>query len=99
MARAFSGNDAHRCPDGVISQQGTARAYPVSDETQNAKSIRLATWNVGSLTGKSREIVDVMQRKINILCLQEVRWTGRVLGRYGMDTSCFIVEVKTNRME
>jgi hypothetical protein len=33
--------------------------------------------NVGSLTSKSREIVEVMQRKmINIMCVQEVRRTG-----------------------
>jgi len=30
------------------------------------------------LTGKSREIVDVMQRrKINVMCIQEVKWTGQ----------------------
>src|SRR6218665_2704841 len=41
------------------------------------KEMRMATWNVGSLTGKAREIVDVMQRrKINILCLQEMKWIG-----------------------
>ena len=75
-ARAFSGNDAHRCPGGVKSEQGTARAYPESDE-KSKDSLRISTWNVGSLTGKSREIVDVMQRrKINAMCIQEVKWTG-----------------------
>ena len=75
-ARAFSGNDAHRCPGGVNSEQGTARAYPGSDD-KSKDSLRISTWNVGSLTGKSREIVDVMQRrKINVMCIQEVKWTG-----------------------
>ena len=33
--------------------------------------------NVGSMTGRSREVADVMKRrKINILCVQETRWRG-----------------------
>lgn len=37
--------------------------------------IRVGTLNIGTLKGKSREIVDMMQRrKVNILCLQEIRW-------------------------
>ena len=71
-ARAYSGDDAHCCPDGVRSEQGTARAYPVSDEHTRIKKIRIASWNVGSLTGRSREIVDVMQRrKIQIMCCDD----------------------------
>ncbi|KAL5138398.1 Craniofacial development protein 2 [Glycine soja] len=32
---------------------------------------------IGTLTGKSMEIVDVMvRRKINFMCLQETKWTG-----------------------
>lgn len=37
----------------------------------------MVTLNIGTLTAKSREIADVMKRtKIDILCLQETRWTG-----------------------
>ena len=74
-ARAFSVNDAHRCPGGARSGQGTARAFHVSDDFV---LVKIATWNVGSLTGKSRELVDVMERrKINIMCIQEIKWTGQ----------------------
>ena len=39
--------------------------------------IRLATWNIGTLTGKTMELVEVMlRRKINIICLQETKWVG-----------------------
>ncbi|PKA55758.1 ataxia telangiectasia mutated family protein [Apostasia shenzhenica] len=39
--------------------------------------IRLGTWNIGSLTGKLMELVDIMiHKKINILCLQETKWVG-----------------------
>ena len=42
-----------------------------------AKKIKLkvATLNVGSRTGKGRDMADLMeQRGVNILCLQETRW-------------------------
>ena len=41
------------------------------------RGIRLATWNIGTLTSKTMELVDVMRRrKINIACLQETKWRG-----------------------
>ena len=40
--------------------------------------IRLATWNIGTLTGKSIELVDTMKRRrVNIACLQETKWKGK----------------------
>jgi exonuclease III len=40
--------------------------------------IRLGSWNVGSLTGKLRELVDTaIMRRVNILCIQETKWTGQ----------------------
>jgi hypothetical protein len=40
--------------------------------------IRLGSWNVGSLTGKLRELVDaVIRRRVNILCVQETKWKGQ----------------------
>ncbi|KAM1178219.1 hypothetical protein ACFX2G_017970 [Malus domestica] len=39
--------------------------------------MRLGTCNIGTLTGKSMEVVEVMvRRKINIMCLQETKWFG-----------------------
>jgi exonuclease III len=36
--------------------------------------VRVGTWNVGSLTGKLREVVDTMIRqRVNILCVQEMK--------------------------
>ncbi len=44
-------------------------------------TIRIATLNNGTLTAKSREIADIMtRRKLDILCLQEMRWTGGKAG-------------------
>ena len=43
---------------------------------------RFASWNVGSPTGKGKELVDEM-RRIDIMEIQETKWGGnsaRVLG-------------------
>jgi len=40
--------------------------------------IRVGSWNVGSLTGKLRELGDVAtRRRVNILCVQETKWKGQ----------------------
>lgn len=40
--------------------------------------IRVGSWNVGSLTGKLRELVDAAsRRRVNILCVQETKWKGQ----------------------
>ena len=66
-------------------------------EKRKGKSVGLTvgTLNVGTMTGKARELVDMMQRrKVDILCVQETRWKGskaRSLGSgfklfyYGVD--------------
>ena len=57
---------------------------------QNAGSeeqLRVATWNIGSMSGRSGEVVEAMAwRRIHICCLQETRWKGegaRWLGQKG----------------
>ncbi len=51
----------------------------MGNKTKNWKKkprIRIGNWNIGSLTGKGRELVDVMQRRnIKILCIQ-TKWKG-----------------------
>ena len=40
-------------------------------------NVRLASWNIGSLTGKSIELVKILlKRRISIACIQETRWVG-----------------------
>ncbi|KAG5600776.1 hypothetical protein H5410_032146 [Solanum commersonii] len=39
--------------------------------------LRVGSWNIGLLTGKSIELVKILKkRKINIACVQETRWIG-----------------------
>lgn len=41
------------------------------------KGLRVGTLNVGSLTGKWKELVDLIERRrIGVLCIQETRWKG-----------------------
>ncbi|KAK3508871.1 hypothetical protein QTP70_011009 [Hemibagrus guttatus] len=48
-------------------------------EKRKGKSVglRIGTLNVGTMTGKGRELADMMERrKVDILCVQEIRWKG-----------------------
>ena len=39
--------------------------------------IRVGTLNIGTMTGRERELADLMeQRNVDILCLQETKWKG-----------------------
>ncbi|XP_037792148.1 uncharacterized protein LOC119587490 [Penaeus monodon] len=39
--------------------------------------LKIGTLNVGSMTARSHELVDLMERrKIRIMCLQETKWKG-----------------------
>ena len=52
--------------------------------------IRTGSWNIGSLTGKSRELVDAaIMMPVNILCIQETKWKGRRQRRLRILASSF----------
>ncbi|XP_063540093.1 craniofacial development protein 2-like [Cydia strobilella] len=69
----------------LSNANGNAKAYPVSDGRHCANKLRIATWNIGSLTGRSQELAETLQRRnINICCIQELKWKGcksRDIGR------------------
>ncbi|XP_063592165.1 craniofacial development protein 2-like [Penaeus indicus] len=76
-ARASPVCDAHRQPlDGVRNMQ----RVPSAQRRRLKKRVgewRCATWNIGTMNGRSREIAETLkQRKVKILCVQEVRWRG-----------------------
>ncbi|KAI5621014.1 separin isoform X1 [Silurus asotus] len=42
-----------------------------------ALEVRVGTLNVGTMTGKGREVADMMEkRKVDMLCVQETKWKG-----------------------
>ena len=75
----------HLRPGVVKNEQGSShfprwvrRVRKLAEPTR----IRIGSWNVGSITGKLRELVDVaIRRRVNILCIQETN--GRPEGEEG----------------
>jgi hypothetical protein len=63
----------HRCLGVVKNEQEsshlTRRMRRVRKLAEPSR-VRVGTWNVGSLMGKLREVVDTMiRRRVNILCV------------------------------
>ena len=40
------------------------------------ETTRFGTWNMGTLTGRSGEIAEVLERRVKVCCVQETRWKG-----------------------
>jgi hypothetical protein len=77
LGRRILSDALHRRPGVVKNEQGsshlTRRMRRVRKLAEPSR-LRVGTWNVGSLTGKLREIVDTMiRRRVNILCVQETK--------------------------
>jgi len=79
VVRSSSRIDApHRRLDVVLNER-----FPHFYERVRVKKltyeyrIRLASWNIGSITGRLAELVDVMvRRNVSILCVQDTKWVG-----------------------
>ncbi|KAK3570874.1 hypothetical protein QTP86_029388, partial [Hemibagrus guttatus] len=69
-------------------------------EERKGKSVglRIGTLNVGTMTGKGRELADVMERrKVDILCVQETRWKGSKARSIGAGFKLFYYGVDSKR--
>ncbi|KAK3520366.1 hypothetical protein QTP70_024045 [Hemibagrus guttatus] len=69
-------------------------------EKRKSKSVglRIETLNVGTMTGKGRELADVMERrKVDILCVQETRWKGSKARSIGAGFKLFYYGVDSKR--
>ena len=52
--------------------------------------IRVGTLNIGTMTGRGRELADMMERRnVDILCLQETRWKGSKARNIGGECKIF----------
>ena len=70
-----------------------------ADGLRKGWPFRVGTWNVDSLAGRSGELVEALgERRIDIACVQEIRWRGsscRYFGATGKKgISCFGWEVR-----
>ncbi|KAK3555042.1 hypothetical protein QTP86_006366, partial [Hemibagrus guttatus] len=60
--------------------------------------LRIGTLNVGTMTGKGRELADMIERrKVDILCVQETRWKGSKARRIGAGFKLFYYGVDSKR--
>ncbi|KAK3553970.1 hypothetical protein QTP70_017462, partial [Hemibagrus guttatus] len=69
-------------------------------EKRKGKSVglRIGTLNVGTMTGKGRELADVMERrKVDILYVQETRWKGSKARSIGAGFKLFYYGVDSKR--
>ncbi|XP_063584679.1 craniofacial development protein 2-like [Penaeus indicus] len=90
--------DAHRQPrDGVRNMH----RVPSTQRRRLKKQVgewRCATWNIGTMTGRSREIAETMkQRKVKILCVQEVKWMGGGVREIGEGYKLYYSGSRTGR--
>ena len=103
-ARAYPVGDAPRYPLAVakneqrVPQKSRLRLKKLVKKKKKKGKLRIASWNVGSLTGKGRELVDVMQRrKIMILCIQETKWKGKSARMLGEGYKIYYAGESTRR--
>ena len=77
-ATAFPVGDAQVRPPAAVTS-GNPRGYQqgVSQKPRlrlkkKVDNLRIGSWNVGTMTGRGKEIVDAMsRRRVRILCVQE----------------------------
>ncbi|KAK3508661.1 hypothetical protein QTP70_003111, partial [Hemibagrus guttatus] len=98
---------------GAVDRQGTGgnwatvgrrsrggRRVHRQREKRKGKSVglRIGTLNVGTMTGKGRELADMMERrKVDILCVQETRWKGSKARSIGAGFKLFYYGVDSKR--
>ncbi|KAK3527878.1 hypothetical protein QTP86_009837 [Hemibagrus guttatus] len=79
---------------------GRSRGGKREGEKRKGKSVglRIGTLNVGTMTGKGRELADMMERrKVDILCVQETRWKGSKARSIGAGFKLFYYGVDSKR--
>ena len=84
LTKTASGSVVHQGAAGKYATVGQRRkrgGKHVRDKHKRRMGrkmeVKVGTLNVGTMTGKGRELADMMvKRKVDILCVQETRWKG-----------------------
>ncbi|MCI4395274.1 hypothetical protein PGIGA_G00178440 [Pangasianodon gigas] len=87
-------------PDDWETTAEVIRVTGRKREKRKGKSVglRIGTLNVGTMTGKGRELADMMERrKVDILCVQETRWKGSKARSIGAGFKLFYYGVDSKR--
>ena len=76
IARVYPVSDARR-PRLTSVRNGQGLPDFGRSRLNKLVRVRVGTLNVDSMTGRGRELVDLMERwKVGVLCIQETRWKG-----------------------
>ena len=61
-------------------------------------TLRVGSLNVGTMTGKGREVADLMERRrVKILCVQETKWKGSKARCLGAGYKLYYCGVESGR--
>ena len=83
-ARAYPECDAQRPRLTSATVQGLPHCERTRLKKRASEGLRVATMNVGTLTERGREVVELMKmRRIGILCVQDTRWKGNRANELG----------------
>ncbi|XP_068215887.1 uncharacterized protein [Palaemon carinicauda] len=75
--RAYSVNDAKRHHPNSVIRRGLLHKDRVHLKKRVHFGFRICQLNVGTMTGRGREVADWMrEKKIDVMCVQETRWKG-----------------------
>ena len=76
-AWAYPECDAQRPRPTSVTMQGLPRCERTRLKKRASEGLRVVTMNVGTLTWRGREVVELMKmRRVSILRVQETRWKG-----------------------
>lgn len=71
-----------------LMPSGEARRNWRHKKFSTSQFVRLATWNVGSMSKRYGEIVEVLKkRRVDVCCVQETRWKGGSARWFGAQNS------------
>ena len=61
----------------ALPPRNSLRQMTAAEPATPGNKFRVATWNVGSMTGRSGEVArELGERNVDAACLQETRWKG-----------------------
>ena len=84
-ARAYPVGDAHSVRSTSVTswrelpshERGRLKKLAQQGKGKKARTVRLATINIGTLTARHRELADLLKRRrVDIACIQETKWKG-----------------------
>jgi len=63
---------------GGCEKSARGTAGPMEALKKRGGTIRFVSWNVRTITGRSRELAEALKkRRVSVACVQETKWKGQ----------------------